>query len=94
MMKDIAYHYQIKGELILDTEKGILKWIRRGDKKQNFKDRYISENQDEVVIIISVIKVKDLHKLYDEKSKRYLIKIVTAKEFAFSFQVENKITKK
>ena len=44
MMKDIAYHYQIKGELILDTEKGILKWIRRGDKKQNFKDRYINEN--------------------------------------------------
>ena len=94
MMKDIAYHYQIKGELILDTEKGILKWIRRGDKKQNFKDRYISENQDEVVIIISVIKVKDLRKLYDEKSKRYLIKIVSAKEFAFSFQVENKDNEK
>ena len=94
MMKDIAYHYQIKGELILDTEKGILKWIRRGDKKQNFKDRYISENQDEVVIIISVIKVKDLRKLYDEKSKRYLIKIVSAKEFAFSFQEENKDNEK
>ena len=94
MMKDIAYHYQIKDELIIDTEKGILKWIRRGDKKQNFKDRYISENQDEVVIIISVIKVKDLLKFYDEKSKRYLIKIVSAKEFAFSFQEENKDNEK
>ena len=46
------------------------------------------------MIIISVIKVKDLRKLHDEKSKRYLIKIVTAKEFAFSFQEENKDNEK
>ena len=95
MMKDIAYHYKIKGELIFDIEKGILKWIRRGDKNEDFKDRYNNENQDEIMIIIS--DVVDLMKHDDDKSKRYLIKIDTAnyqKGFIFSFQEENKDNEK
>jgi hypothetical protein len=82
-----AYHFKCKGELELDLKTNLLTWSLKGEKSQEFLQRY---KNGEDKIIINKEDINKIMVLDSPNNNRYLIKIIIKSNkdnyYIFSFQ--------
>jgi len=86
-----AKHFKTQGEIILDIKNDELKWILKGTKSKEFKDKY--KNSDGIPTI-KKSDIKDIilpEKKIDDDRFALKIELKNKNSYIFSFYGENKI---